>query len=100
MVYYFSLVFGFKMFGCVCLPAKFEIRLILTTRMTHKEAEFANLAAFLFKGTTPNFSLSTHTHTQNHAHVYSHTLTHTLVNTLSEVGRGLLDSRELVHSWL
>ena len=81
MVYYFSLVFGFKMFGCVCLPAKFEIRLILTTRMTHKEAEFANLAAFLFKGTTPNFSLSTHTHTHTHAKPCTRVLAYTHAHT-------------------
>ena len=38
-----------------------------------KKTEFANWVAFLFKGTTPKFSLSTHTHT--HSRKIMHTCT-------------------------
>lgn len=88
VVYYFSLVFGFKMIVRLSLSTKFEMCLLLTTRMTRKNQNLQIEWHFSLRELLQTF-LSPHTHLHKIMHtctrIHSRTHSWTLWVKLGEV---------------
>lgn len=88
VVYYFSLVFGFKMIVRLSLSTKFEMCLLLTTRMTRKNQNLQIEWHFTLRELLQTF-LSPHTHLHKIMHtctrIHSRTHSWTLWVKLGEV---------------